>query len=146
MSDEIIGHVVGSEYRSDGSSCVTVQIRGRSMPHGSVVITQKEEPEYHFRNDINCGYIPVFQCRSVVHLIEGNQEKKKEIDMKKKFYILWNPESDRRPQVKFETKAEAEKVAQEMADRHRPAKFYVMECVGVAGVEQAPVKLRRFAK
>lgn len=47
-------------------------------------------------------------------------------DDKKTFFIIWNPESDLPPRVRFENKTDAEKVAESMALRFGEP-FFVCE-------------------
>jgi hypothetical protein len=60
------------------------------------------------------------------------QEKRKL--MKKKFWILWSPESHLPPTKRFDTKAEATKIAKHMAEKHPDQTFYVCQAQSVSSV------------
>lgn len=61
----------------------------------------------------------------------------------KKFFIIWCPGSVRPPVQTFDTAEEAWKVADGMATRHDPNKFFVMESLGCSEITK-PVTRRTY--
>jgi hypothetical protein len=49
-----------------------------------------------------------------------------------KFWIIWNPDSDKPPQARYSSEAQANAVAQKMALQHPGDSFFVLEATGLA--------------
>lgn len=62
--------------------------------------------------------------------------KKKEIKVDKKFYILWNPDGQTPPTVRFKTYEEAAKVAEAMQKRIGLGTMYILQAVQSFSVVQ----------
>lgn len=60
----------------------------------------------------------------------------------KHFFILWNPRSTTPPRVRFETLKEAQRIAEDMAQRHGEP-FYVMKAVALAQRSAPPVETKK---
>ena len=60
----------------------------------------------------------------------------------KAFWILWNPDYDRPPRVRFSTKAEALDVAQQMAVNLKVT-LYVLKATDEVKLQTPPVEVTR---
>ncbi len=58
----------------------------------------------------------------------------------KSFYLIWNPDANMPPRVRFETLEEAKKIAKEMVERHK-AQFFVLKATSLAEPAPMPVKV-----
>lgn len=76
---------------------------------------------------------------SVLPLYDINKTER-ELNMKKKFFILWSPESNLPPRKRFETRKEAEDVARIMTERYPQQTFCVCMVVSVTKVQTHPIK------
>ena len=68
------------------------------------------------------------------------QVPKRRLNMKKKFFILWSPESNLPPRKQFATRKEAEDVARIMTERYPQQTFCVCQVVSVTKVQTHPIK------
>lgn len=70
----------------------------------------------------------------------------KKTDVRKKFYIIFNPDHHSPPRKLFSTMAQAEEVAKAMAEKLTPHTFYVMEAKAAFSTSKPPVVVKRFKK
>lgn len=58
-----------------------------------------------------------------------------------RFWLLWNPSHPSPPRVRFDNRAEALRVAEEMAKKNPGEEFYVLCATSLVQAEANPVKV-----
>lgn len=60
----------------------------------------------------------------------------------KHFFIIWNPRAPMPPRVRFETLKNAQRIAEQMAQRHGEP-FYVLKAISLAQRSAPPVETKK---